>query len=152
MKTNIAGGIFHLTKCVLFLLIILALSCTSTSYMRLEGDDFNKNLPGQWEGKWYWRSGSSSDSGKKGIKIIKIYGNKVHLTGYSETSGLFTNEIDVINGRIENSTLLLTWPSSGGGVCEDILVMKRDDSNSLVLEGPSECPKYTLKVQYKKIE
>jgi len=150
MKTNIAGGIFHLTKCVLFLLIILALSCTSTSYMRLEGDDFNKNLPGQWEGKWYWRSGSSSDSGKTGIKIIKIDGNKVNLTGYSETAR--GSLVDVINGHIENSTLLLTWPAAGESECEDSLIMQRDDSNSLILEGPSECPKYTLKVQYKKIE
>ena len=59
MKTNIGGGTFHLTKYVLFFFIILVQSCTSTSAIRLEGDDFKENLPGQWEGRWYHISGSS---------------------------------------------------------------------------------------------
>ena len=151
MKTSVGGCIFNFTKYVLFLFTITVLSCTSTSLIRLEGNDFEKNLPGLWEGKWVWKGdGGMTNSGKTGIKIIKIDGNKVNLTGYSETAK--GSLVDVINGHIENSTLLLTWPAAGESECEDILIMQRDDSNSLILEGPSECPKYTLKVQYKKIE
>ena len=151
MKTSVGGCIFNFTKYVLFLFTITVLSCTSTSLIRLEGNDFEKNLPGLWEGKWVWKGdGGMTRSGKTGIKIIKIDGNKVNLTGYSET--VRGSLVDVINGHIENSTLLLTWPAAGESECEDILIMQRDDSNSLILEGPSECPKYTLKVQYKKIE
>ena len=52
MKTDIGRGIFQLTKYVLFFCIILLVqSCASTSDMRVEGDDFEKNLPGLWEGE-----------------------------------------------------------------------------------------------------
>jgi len=57
MKTNIGGSIFHLTKYVLFFFIILIQSCTSTSVMRLEGNDFKENLSGQWEGQWTYGPG-----------------------------------------------------------------------------------------------
>jgi hypothetical protein len=147
MKTNIRGGIFHLTKYVLFFSIILLLSCTSTSVMRLEGSDFKENLPGLWEGKWY--SGSISDIVR--IKIIKIDGNKVHLTGWM--SGGAHNDLDEVYGRIENSTLLLTWPAGADFGCKEEYTMKRDDSNNLILDGHQKCSGYGEgKVQLKKIE
>ena len=143
MKTKIRGGIFHLTKSVLFFSIIVFLSCTSTSVMRLEGKDFKENLPGLWEGNMSYASGRT---GPERIKIIKIDGNKVHLTGYAAgASGLGTDEV---SGRIEDSTLLLTWSDK----CKDELRMIRDDSNNLILDGPLRCPGFIGKVRLKKIE
>jgi len=147
MKTKIRGGIFHLTKSVLFFSIIVILSCTSTTVMRLEGNDFKENLPGLWDGHWSYLSGRS---GKERINIIKIDGNKVHLTGYS--AGGTVSDTDEVYGRIENSTLLLTWPASWPGGCKDELRMIRDDSNNLILEGPFKCPGLSGKVRLKKIE
>ena len=72
MKTNIRGGIFHLTKYVLFFFIILVHSCTSTSAMRLEGKDFKENLSGQWEGRWTYGPGRSDIYH---LKILKIDAN-----------------------------------------------------------------------------
>ena len=57
MKTSIRGGIFHFTNYALFFLIILVQSCASTSTIRLEGNDFKENLPGLWEGRWYYGTG-----------------------------------------------------------------------------------------------
>ena len=148
MKTNIGGGTFHLARYVLFFFIILYLSCTSTSVMRLEGKDFKENLPGLWDGNWSYRSGRS---GPERIKIIKIDGNKVHLTGYS--AGGTAPGTDEVSGRIENSTLLLTWGSvAGSGECKDELRMIRDDSNNLILDGPFKCPGFNGKVRLKKTE
>jgi hypothetical protein len=79
MKAIIGGSNFQLAKCVLFF-FILVLSCTSTSVMRLEGNDFKENLPGRWEGRWTYGPGRSDI---EWLKIIKIDGNKVHLTGFS---------------------------------------------------------------------
>ena len=128
MKTNIRGGIFHLIKCVLFFSIILFLSCTSISGIRLEGDDFEENLLGLWEGRWFYQS---AWSGPERIKITGIDGNKVHLTGlYVKTRN--HPDSDEVYGRIENSTLFLTWPVVG---VEEKLIMKRNDSNNLILDG-----------------
>jgi hypothetical protein len=128
MNTNIRGGIFHLTKYVLFFFIILVQSCASISAVRLEGDDFKENLPGLWDGYWSHQSGRS---GKLHINITGIDGDKVHLTGlYVKTQN--HPDSDEVYGRIENSTLLLTWPAVGA---EDEYKMKRDDSNNLTLEG-----------------
>jgi len=144
MKTNIGGGPFHLTKGVLIFSIILLLSCTSTSVMRLEGSDFKKNLPGFWVGNWYWQS----ESGRARFDIIKIDGNKVQIEGYAQRSGS-TVDTDVVHGRIENSTLLLTWPSIG---CQDEYKMIRDNSNNLILDGRWKCESADGTSQLKKIE
>jgi len=103
MKTDIEGSIFHLTKYVLFFFIILVLSCTSTSNMRLEGGDFKDNLPGRWDGKWTYLG----YSGPERIKISEIDGNKVHLTGFQDFAA-FAGSSDEVYGRIENSGLVLT--------------------------------------------
>ena len=147
MKTNIRGGIFHLTSCVFILFFILLQSCasTSTTGINLEGSDFRKNLSGTWEGEWL---GSGGLSGEQRIKISKIDGNKVHLTGYAE-GGPNYSDTDEVSGRIENSNLLLTWPVTG---CEDKYAMKRDDSNNLILVGYSKCQNFIGKVQLEKIE
>ena len=123
MKTNIGGGTFHLTKYVLIFFIILVQSCTSTptSVMRLEGSDFKENLSGLWEGKWSYGAGRSDF---ERIKIIKIDGNKVHLTGYLAGSARGI-DADEVYGRIENSTLLLTWKGWPDGPCNDELRMIR---------------------------
>jgi len=134
MKTNIRGDIFHLAKCVLiFFIILLFQSCasTSTSVKGLEGADFKENLPGLWEGKW----SAGGHSGKQHIKIIKIDGNEVQLNGYAQGSGV-SADTEEVYGRIENSTLLLTWPVIE---CKEKYKMKRDDSNNLILDGPSIC-------------
>ena len=51
----------------------------------------------------------SGYSGEVRIEIIKIDGNKVNLTGYAQ-GGISATASDKVYGRIENSTLLLTWP------------------------------------------
>jgi hypothetical protein len=149
MKTNIGGGTFHLTKYVLFFYIILLLSCTSTSVMHLEGSDFNENLPGLWEGSWSYGAGRSDIVR---LKIIKIDGNKVHLTGYNGGGGSGI-DADEVYGRIENSTLLLTWPAAARGGCKNELTMIRDDSNNLRFVGHEKCKDgWSAKVRLKKIE
>ena len=149
MKTNIRGGIFHLTKYVLFFFIILVQSCTSTSVMRLEGNDFKENLSGRWDGKWTYGAGHSDI---EWIKIIKIDGNKVHLTGYQGGGGSGQGA-DEVYGRIENSTLLLTWADAVDAPCKEELVMIRNDSNSLILDGPLKCRGgWNAKVRLKKTE
>jgi hypothetical protein len=138
---------WEFTKCVLFFSIISSLSCTSTSVIRLEGSDFEKNLPGLWEGKWSY--GSRWDYEE--IKIIKIDGNKVHLTGYNGGGGGGSGSEEVY-GRIENSTLFLTWPGTAGGVCKEEYNMKRNNSNNLILDGQQKCGGFSAKVRLKKIE
>ena len=128
MKTIIGGDSFHITKCVFFIFIIFVQSCALTSAIRVEGDDFKENLPGQWDG---YGSHQSGRSGKLHINITGIEGNKVHLTGlYVKTQN--HPDSGEVYGRIENSTLLLTWPAVGA---EDTYKMKRNDSNNLTLEG-----------------
>jgi len=146
MKTNIGGGIFHFTKYVLFLFFIFVQSCASTSVMRLEGSDFKENLVGQWEGHWHWRA---RHSGKVRIKISKIDGNKVYLTGFNQ--GYPSLDTDEVYGRIENSTLLLSWPLLD---CTHEYIMKKVDSNNLILDdGHLNCDEGNFgSVQLKKIE
>ena len=148
MKPYIRGRISLLTKCIFLLFVFSVPSCTSTSVVRLEGNDFNENLVGQWDGNWSYMSGRS---GPARIKIIKIDGKKVHLTGYS--AGGPSSYTDEVSGRIENSTLILTWGAIGGyGKCKDELRMIRDDSNNLILDGPFKCPGFNGKVRLKKTE
>jgi hypothetical protein len=148
MKTNIRGGIFHLTKYVLFFFIILVHSCTSTSAMRLEGKDFKENLPGQWEGRWTYGPGRSDIYH---LKILKIDGNKVHLTGVFGGGGSGI-DVDEVYGRIENSTLLLTWPAAWEGQCKDEIRMIKDNSNNLILVGQAKCGAWNPNVRLEKIE
>jgi len=149
MKTNIREGTFHLTTYTLIFLFILLQSCASisTSVMHLEGDDLKKNLPGHWEGKWYYRA----HSGNIRINILKIDGNKVKLTGFIQGSSVSASS-DEVYGRLENSTLLLTWPVAGEGGTNDKYEMKRDNSNNLILDGRWKDSSFTGKVQLKKIE
>jgi hypothetical protein len=98
--------------------------------MRLEGDDFKKNLPGLWEGYWSERS----VSGKIRIKIIEIDGNNVHLTGFAEGTDLYPDAYEV-SGRLENSTLLITWPTAAKKGVDERYTMNRDDSGNLILNG-----------------
>ena len=147
MKKIIGGDNFHLKKYVLFFFIILVQSCASTSAIRLEGNDFEENLPGLWEGRWFYQS---AWSGPEHIKITGIDGNKVHLTGlYVKTRN--HPDSDEVYGRIENSTLLLTWPVVG---VEEKLIMKSDDSNNLILDGYWKGIDRNLigTIQFKKIE
>jgi len=51
------------------------------------------------------------------------------LTGYMQ-EGTDSPDTDDLYGRIENSTLILTWPDS-----KHELKMIRDDSNNLMLDG-----------------
>ena len=153
MKTNIGGGIFHLAKYILFFFIILVQSCASVSVTRLESIDFKENLPGLWEGRWSYGAGRE---GIKRIKIIKIDGNKVHLTGYlgGGQGPDADTDIDEVYGRIENSTLLFTFPDPevSSGTCREELRMIRDDSNNLILGGPLQCGGWKATVRLKKIE
>jgi hypothetical protein len=135
MKTKIRGGIFHLTKYVLFFSIILLLSCTSTSVMRLEGSDFKENLPGLWDGRWSYGAGRYDIVR---LKIINIEGDKVHLTGFNGGGGSGI-DADEVYGRIENSTLLLTWITVVRGGCKQELTMIKEDSNNLRLVGQEKC-------------
>ena len=132
-----------------FFIVFLLQSCvtTPTSVMRLEGSEFKKNLPGLWEGNWYW----AGRSGKRHIKIIKIDENKVELTGYT-AGGDYWADTDEVSGRIENSALLLTWPSAGPNGVNDRYTMIRDDSNNLILDGIWRNPNSSGTSQLKKIE
>ncbi len=160
MKTNLGCGPYHLANYVLFFSIILLLSCTSTSFTRLEGNDFEKNLPGLWEGNWSWRN----FHGKTRIKIIKIEGNKVHLTGFSQGWNVHEDNTDVY-GRLKDSTLLLTWRGRGQSGIYEKYTMNKDDSNNLILNSSwenlgiagrsqrvrTESTKYEFSVQIKSI-
>ena len=115
--------------------------------MRLEGSDFQDNLPDLWEGRWSYGAGRSD---LERIKIIKIDGNKIHLTGlYAGTSN--HPDTDEVYGRIENSTLFITWSALE---VEEEHKMKRDDSNNLILDGHWKgiASGRKGKVQFKKIE
>ena len=143
-------GIFHTTKFILFLFIIFLLqSClsTPTSFRRLEGSEFKKNLPGLWEGNWYL----AGRSGKKRINIIKIDGNKVALTGFSSGGDHWAGTDDVY-GRIDNSALLLTWPGAGLNGVIDRFTMIEDDSNNLILDGNWRSPSLFGKSRLRKIQ
>ena len=150
MKSNINVRILHASKFVLFFLIIFLFhSCaaTSNSVRRLESNEFEKNLPGLWQGNWRW----SGRSGKRHINIIKIEGNKVILTGYT-SGGDYWAETDDVYGRVENSRLLLTWPLAGPNGVNDRYTMIKDDSNNLILDGIWQSPNSSGTSQLKKIE
>ena len=147
MKQKIVFKTFILAT---FSIGFLLQSCiaTSTSVRRLEGSEFNQNLPGLWEGNWYLAAGRS---GEKRIKIIKIYGNKVDLTGYASGGDHWaaTNEV---YGRIEDSALLLTWPGGGLNGVNDRFTMMKDDSNNFILNGKWRSSHFYGTSQLKKIE
>lgn len=148
MKTSMRRNIYRLTVYVIFfIMIFLFQSCasTSTSIKHLEGNDFEQNLPGRWEGKWSW----GGYSGEKNVTIIKINGDNVQLTGHMGGSGSFSASEEVY-GHIENSRLLLTWPASD---CKEKLRMERDDSNNFMLDGGATCAGISGgRIQLKKIE
>ena len=147
MKTNTRGSICHLTKyVVLFFIILLLQSCASTSgsLTRLEGSDFDNNLPGLWEGRWFW----GSRSGKTHLNVTKIDGNNVILTGFSE-GGDDVSDSEEVYATIENSALLITWPEQGSN---GRLKMSRDDLNNIILDGRWENATNAGKVQLSKVE
>jgi hypothetical protein len=116
--------------------------------MRLEGNDFKENLSGLWEGMWTYGVGRSD---MYHLKISKLDGNKVHLTGYVGGGGGGPGS-DEVYGRIENSTLLLTWPDLWEGNCKDGIRMRKDNSNNLILVGLLKCGGWSAKSRLKKIE
>ena len=146
MKPNIAGHSFHLTTFVLLFSIISFQPYAFASDVLIEGDDFKENLIGRWEGNWTW----IAQSGKQHLKIIKIDGNKVDLTGFQEHVNY--PDTSEVNGRIENSTLLLSWPAAGDSGCIEEYRMIKDDSNNLILDGQWQSGELKGKVQLKKIE
>ena len=111
--------------------------------MRIEGNDFEKNLPGRWEGNWQ----VSRFSGPVRIKISKIEGNLVQLTGFLDTGDFGWS--DDVYGRIENSILILNWPAFSE---TDRYEMKIDESNNLLLHGSYRSPQYSGTKRLKKIE
>ena len=147
MKAIIRGAAIHQTRYVLIFIIILLQSCASTSGVRLEGNDFEENLPGLWKGSWRM----TGNQGAENIKINKVEGSEVHLTGFMAGGGV-DPDTDEVYGRIENSTLLLTWPAAGDSGCKEKYSMKRDASNRLMLDGNQICGNITLSVSLFKIE
>ena len=150
MRRNKNFGIYHITKFVLlFFIIALFQSCatTSTSNTHIEGPEFRKNLPGFWEGYWH----GPGRTGKKHINIVKIDGNKVHLTGFTARSD-YSPDTDEVYGRIENSTLFLTWPLAGHNGVNDKYRMIKDGSKNLILEGIWRTSNFSGTSQLKKTE
>ena len=105
-------------------------------------------MPGEWEGKWTYGPGRTDTYS---LKIIKIDGNEVHLTGFFGGGGSGHDDTDVY-GRIENSILLLTWPNTTEGQCKDELRIIRDTTNNLILVGQTQCGGWVAKLRLKKIE
>lgn len=138
MKKFTCGGKFQFTRYVLFFFIILLQACALGPGERIEGSDFEENLPGLWEGS-YNIGGSRA---KVQIEIIKVEGNEVQLTGLM-AGGAEDPETDEVSGRIENAALLLTWPAAADSGCIDKYVMARDSSNNLMLSGNKKCGSYT---------
>ena len=122
-------------------------AATPTSIRRVDSSEFEKNLPGLWEGNWRW----SGRSGKRHINISRIDGDRVVLTGYT-SGGDYWAETNEVYGRIENSMLLLTWPAATEYGCKEKLTMTRDASNKLRLDGNSECGPYPSTVSLVKKE
>ena len=147
MKAIIRGAAIHQTRYVLIFIIILLQSCASTSGVRLEGNDFEENLPGLWKGKW----NIGAAQGNQHINISKVEGNEVHLTGLMEGGGV-DPDTDKVFGRIKDSTLLLTWPDAGDNGCKEKYVLRRDDSNKLILDGKFSCGTYNGDVSLNKSE
>ncbi|WP_297766323.1 tetratricopeptide repeat protein [uncultured Muriicola sp.] len=116
--------------------------------MRIEGRYFIDNLPDQWEG---WLPLADGGSAKYKLKIAKIDGNKVQLTGFRGTDTL-GNGYDEVYGHVENSTLFLTWPIAGGGQCKDELRITKlsDDPARLVVQ--TQCKGWEARFHLKKID
>ena len=148
MKTIIGGGIFHQVRYIFVFFIILLQACASTlAGTRIEGSDFKENLPGLWEGSWR----ATGNQGNQHIKIIKVEGSEVHLTGLSK-GGATDPDTDEVSGRIEDSKLLLTWPAMMDSGCKEKYTMKRDASNKLALHGNQICGSYVSAVSLFKKE
>jgi hypothetical protein len=148
MNTIIEGGIFHQVRYIFIFFIILLQACASTlTGTRVEGSDFLENLPGLWEGSWR----ATANQGNQYIKIIKVEGSEVHLTGLSK-GGATDPDTDEVFGRIENSRLLLTWPAMMDSGCKEKYTMSRDASNKLRLDGNQICGPYVSTVSLFKKE
>ena len=148
MKTIIRGGTFHQVRCIFIFFIILLQACASTpAGTRVEGSDFKENLIGLWEGSWK----STGTQGNQHIKIIKVEGNEVQLTGLMGGGGVDPDS-DKVSGRIENSRLLLIWPDVAEYDCNEKYVMTRDASNKLRLSGNQVCGPYVSTVSLFKTE
>jgi hypothetical protein len=147
MKTDIVKGTFHQVRYIFIFFIIILQACASTpAGTPVEGSDFKENLIGLWEGDWH----SGNAQGREKINIIKVEGNEVQLTGLMGGGGVDPDS-DKVSGRIENSTLLLTWPDVAEYDCNEKYVMTRDDSNNLTLYGRQRCGQYIGEVYlYKK--
>lgn len=147
MKTIIGGVTFHQVRYVFIFFIILLHACASTpTGTHVEGSDFKENLIGLWEGQWQ----NSGAQGSHKINIIKVEGNEVQLTGLLGGGGTQPDS-DIVSGRIENETLLLTWPDVSEYDCNDKLKMMRDQSDNLMLNGSQRCGAYIGNVYlYKK--
>jgi hypothetical protein len=117
-------------------------------YKRIEGRYFIDNLTGQWKGRWHYADGQYAIYQ---IKIIKIDGKKVQLTGSrgTDTSG---SGADKVYGHVENSTVLLTWPIAGGGQCKDELRMTKHNSDQLGLVVQTQCEGWETRFWLNKIE
>jgi hypothetical protein len=59
---------------------------------------------------------------------------------------------DKVSGRIENATLLLTWPDVAEYDCKEKYVMTRDNSNNLMLNGRQRCGQWVGNVYLHKKE
>jgi hypothetical protein len=136
MKTIIEGGSFQQVRYIFIFIIILLQACASVSGERITGSEFIENLPGLWEGSW-----KATNQGNQHINIIKVEGSEVQLTGFAQ-GGTTTPDTEEVYGRIENSMLVLTWPAASEYGCKDKLIMTRDASNKLRLDGNSECGPY----------
>jgi hypothetical protein len=132
---------------IFIFLIILLQACASATGIRVEGSDFKENLPGLWEGRWR----GSGVQGMEQIKIIKVEGNEVHLTGFMGGGGEEA-DTDKVYGRIEGATLVLTWPEGWGSGCKGKYFMNRDASNNLTLVGNQSCSNAVVNVLLRKIK
>jgi hypothetical protein len=115
---------------------------------RIEGRSFIDNLAGQWKGR---RPYADDQYAIYQLKIIKIDGNKVHLTGTRGTDTFDSGDNEVY-GHVENSTLLLTWPISGGGQCKDELRMIKHNNDPLRLVVQTQCKGWETRFRLEKIE
>jgi hypothetical protein len=147
MKIIIGGGTFHQVRYIFIFFIILLPACASVSFERIEGSDFKESLPGLWEGSWK----ATAHQGNQYIKITKVEGSEVHLTGLMK-GGATDPDTDEVYGRIENSMLLLTWPAALDSGCKEKYKMTRDASNKLRLDGNQVCGSYVSTVSLFKKE
>lgn len=115
---------------------------------RIEGRYFIDNLSGQWKGRWLC---ADDRYAIYQLKIIKIDGNKVHLSGSRGTDNSGSSD-DEVYGHQENSALFLTWPTTGGGQCKDELRMIKDSHDHLKLVVQTQCEGWETRFRLEKIE